>query len=245
MMRDLMDTKSISVLGLIPARAGSKGVPGKNIAPLAGIPLIAHTVRAAKGSRLLTDIMVSTDGEQIAEVCRKEGVAVPWLRPVELAGDLSKAQDVALHALQNTPNGKAYDYLMLLQPTAPFRSSEDIDESIRLAARHNAESVVSFVFEETRHPYYMYTYEAEKNGQPAKVMPFAQYEVGLPRQKFPPCVYRNGAIYLVRCDYFLRQHSFVSPDLVPYLMPPERSVNIDAREDLDFAEYLLSRKKSS
>lgn len=245
MMPDAKPSVPVSVLGLIPARAGSKGVPGKNIAPLAGIPLIAHTIRAAKGSRLLTDIMVSTDGEEIAEVCRKEGVDVPWLRPAELAGDLSKAQDVALHALNHTPGGKSYDYLMLLQPTAPFRSSEDIDESIRIAVRYRADSVVSFVFEETRHPYYMYTYEGEKEGRPASVRPFAQYEVGLPRQKFPPCVYRNGAIYLVKCDYLLRHQSFVSPNLIPYLMPPERSVNIDAREDLDYAEYVLSRKRNT
>ena len=231
-----------SVLGLIPARGGSKGFPGKNIAPLAGVPLIAHTVRAALGSRLLDEVIVSTDSEAIADACRAAGLAVPWLRPADLAGDRTKMQEVALHALAAHPRGDRFDYLLLLQPTAPLRTPGDIDAAIELAARFGADSVTSFTPVETHHPYYMYRYEPGSGGRPGRVDPFVEYEPGLPRQAFPRCVYRNGAIYLVRRTYLLAHRAFVAPGGIPYLMPPERSANIDTAEDLALAEFLLARR---
>lgn len=233
------------VLGLIPARGGSKGFPGKNLAPLAGLPLIAHTVRAARASRRLADVLVSTDSPAIADACRAAGAAVPWLRPPELAGDRTKMQEVALHALAAHPHGAEFDYLLLLQPTAPLRTAEDIDAAIDLAARHDADSVTSFMPVETHHPYYMYRYTPGGDGRPARVAPFVEYEPGLLRQDFPTCVYRNGAIYLVRRTWFLAHRAFVAPGGVPYLMPPERSANIDTAEDLALAEFLLSRRGAS
>lgn len=245
MTPDAHHLSDLSVLGLIPARGGSKGLPGKNIAPLAGIPLIAHTIRAAKASRLLSDVVVSTDSETIAEVCRGEGLKVPWLRPAEIAGDATRMQDVARHALEQHPDGDRFDYLLLLQPTAPLRTAEDIDAAIQLAVRYRPDSVISVVFESLHHPYYMYRYEpGEDEGRPA-ITPFVGYEPGLPRQEFPPCVYRNGAIYLVRRDYFLKANTFASPDAVPYVMPAERSANIDGADDLAYAEFLWSRRKDT
>lgn len=232
----------VSVLGLIPARGGSKGFPGKNIAPLAGIPLIAHTIRAARGSRRIDDLVLSTDSEAIAAAGRACGLEVPWLRPAEIAGDSTRMQEVVIHALAQHPRGDRFDYILLLQPTAPLRAVEDIDAAIELAVRHNADSVTSFTAVETHHPYYMYRYEPDRDGRPARATPFVDYEPGLPRQEFPRCVYRNGAIYLVRRAYFLARRAFVSPDGVPYLMPAERSVNIDTAEDLAYAEFLLSRR---
>ncbi len=231
----------ISVLGIIPARGGSKGLPGKNIASLGGIPLIAHTILAARQSKALTDVIVSTDSESIAEVARAYGLAVPWLRPPDLSGDAARVQDAVRHALQRHPQGERFDYLLLLQPTAPFRSAEDIDHAIRMAAQHAPDTVVSFVREETCHPYYMYYY-APGPGSP-QVRPFVRYEPGLPRQEFPPCVYRNGAIYLVRRGFFLEKNAFVSESCMPYLMPRERSLNIDTPDDLAYAEYLMARGK--
>ena len=231
-----------SVLGLIPARGGSKGFPGKNIAPLAGIPLIAHTVRAALACRGLDDVVVSTDSGAIADACRAAGAAVPWLRPAELAGDTTRMQDVALHALAMHPRGDRFDYLLLLQPTAPLRTPGDIDAAIDLAVRHGADSVTSFTPIETHHPYYMYRFEPGDPGRPARVTPFVDYEPGLPRQAFPKCVYRNGAIYLVRRTWLLDHRAFVAPGGIPYLMPPERSANIDSPEDLALAEFLLARR---
>lgn len=235
----------LSVLGIIPARGGSKGVPHKNVAPLGGMPLIAHTIRAARASRLLDDVVLSTDSQEIAAVAREYGLQVPWLRPAELAGDRARVQDAVLHLLDRYPAVGKMDYLLLLQPTAPFRKAEDIDNAICLAASYDADSVVSFAREESHHPYYMYRYEAEHDDEPARVYPFAEYEPGLPRQEFPPCVYRNGAIYLVRRTYFLDHNSFISDACVPYLMPPDRSVNVDSPDDLAYAEFLLSRNRGS
>jgi len=235
----------MSVLGLIPARGGSKGFPGKNLAQLAGAPLIVHTVRAAQHSRRLSDIVLSTDSEAIAEVCRACGLAVPWLRQPEIAGDTTRMQEVALDAIARHPRGDCFDYLLLLQPTAPLRTAEDIDAAIQLAEKYDANTVASFTAEESRHPYYMYRYTPETVDRAARVTPFAEYEPGLPRQAFPCCVYRNGAIYLVRRTWFLKHRAFVSSDCVPYLMPPERTSNIDSPRDLAYAEVLLSRRSST
>jgi CMP-N,N'-diacetyllegionaminic acid synthase len=243
-MNDVSDKiKPVKVLGIIPARGASKGVPRKNIAMLGGLPLIAHTIRAARDSALLDDIVVSTDDEEIANVARAHGLSVPWLRPPEMAGDRSRVQDAVHHALSRYPHAKEVDYLLLLQPTTPFRTGADIDEAIRLAIKHQADSVVSFVREESRHPYYMYYYASGDTWSPPSVKPFVRYEPGLPRQEFPPCVFRNGAIYLVKQSYFIIHNSFLSDDCIPYIMPPERSVNIDTPEDFLRAKFMLSQRE--
>ncbi len=233
---------SISVIGIIPARGGSKGVPRKNIAPLGGRPLIEYTIKASQESRLLTSCIVSTDDVEIAEVCRQSGANVPFLRPAELASDTAKAQDVALHALEHVTSDAPFDYVLLLQPTAPFRTGEDIDAAIRLAVEHDADSVVSFTPEETHHPYYMYFVEEGGGADLPTVRQAYEYELGTPRQQFPPAVYRNGAIYLTRASFLRERCSFISDDVIPYMMPASRSVNIDAQEDVLYAEFLLSRE---
>lgn len=230
---------SLSVLGVVPARGGSKGVPRKNIRELGGKPLIAHTLEAAQKAECLSRVVVSTDCVEIANVCEQLGADVPFLRPSEMASDTARVQDAVLHLLDQLD--EVYTHVLLLQPTAPFRRAEDIDDAIRLAQETDADSVVSFVREETRHPYYMYT--MDEAGDVPRVTPMFDYAVGTPRQEFPPVVYRNGAIYLTRTGYLRRERSFVSPDVVPFIMPEERSVNIDTEEDLLYADYLLSSGK--
>jgi len=228
-------------LGLIPARGGSQGIRKKNIAPLAGVPLITYTIDAALGSRLLTDFIVSTDDREIADVAAAAGAKVPFMRPSRLSGDSATAQETALHGLDTYSAGKTFDYLLLLQPTAPLRTAADIDGAIRLALRHEAASVVSFTREETHHPYYMYfVEEAGGEGAAPRMIPAFEYKVGTPRQDFPPAAYRNGAIYLTEIEYLRRKGSFVSEDVVPYFMPQSRSVNIDTEQDLLYSEFLLS-----
>jgi N-acylneuraminate cytidylyltransferase/CMP-N,N'-diacetyllegionaminic acid synthase len=228
-------------LGLIPARGGSRGIRKKNIAPLAGVPLITYTIRAALASRLLTDFIVSTDNREIADVAVTAGAKVPFMRPSDISGDAATAQEAALHALDAYAAGQDFDYVLLLQPTAPLRTAADIDGVIELARRHDATSVVSFTREETHHPYYMYFIEEgeTKDAVPRMIQAFS-YEVGTPRQDFPPAAYRNGAVYLTTVEHLRRRGSFVSADLVPYFMPQSRSVNIDTEQDLLYAEFLLS-----
>jgi CMP-N,N'-diacetyllegionaminic acid synthase len=233
---------SISVLGIIPARGGSKGISRKNIVPVGGKPLIAYTIAASQESQLLTACIVSTDDSGIADVCRQCGANVPFLRPSELASDTARAQDVVLHALEHLSPDAPYDYVLLLQPTAPFRTGADIDASIRLALAHDADSVVSFTQEETHHPYYMYFVdETSEFDTPSRVRQAYDYEVGTPRQQFPPAVYRNGAIYLTRVSFLREKGSFVSEDVVPYMMPASRSVNIDEPQDILYAEFLFAK----
>lgn len=227
------------VLAVIPARGGSKGVPGKNIRPVQGLPLIGWTIREALKSSRITELVCSTDSPEIAAVCEQCGLSVPELRPPELGADDTRTQDVILDLLTRTEG--SYDYLLLLQPTAPLRVVEDIDAAIALAEAHQANSVVSFCEAHSHHPYYMYQYS---EGDPAQVRQLMEYEMGTPRQEFPRMIYRNGAIYLVKLSWFLSAKSFVSDDVIPYLMPEERSVNLDAEEDFDFLEWKLSRNLS-
>jgi CMP-N-acetylneuraminic acid synthetase len=221
----------VRVLGLIPARGGSKGIRNKNIVALAGRPLIAWTVAAVRSSSLLDDCIVSTDSKEIAAAAVAAGAAAPFLRPPELAAADSTAQQVVAHALKAYDPGGSFDYVMLLQPTSPLRNAGDIDGAIGLARRHDAASVVSFTYEETHHPYYMYFVEAAgvPDGPPRMKQIF-DYRVGTPRQDFPPAAYRNGAVYLTRTEYFRREASLVSEDVVPWFMPPSRSINIDTPE---------------
>lgn len=203
--------------------------------------MIQWTIDAARQSELLDDFIVSTDDPEIADACRDLGANVPFLRPAELATDTATSQDTALHALATYKGEKAFDYLLLLQPTTPFRSSSDIDASISLAAQYSSTSVVSFTEIDTYHPYYMYfAEEPESSGSPPSVKQAFEYEVGTPRQAFPRALYRNGAIYLVRTDHLVKAHSFVCANVTPYLMPLERSINIDGKADLVYAEFLLA-----
>jgi N-acylneuraminate cytidylyltransferase len=225
------------VLGIIPARGGSKGVPGKNIRPLGGKPLLVWTLEAARAATAVDKIVCSTDSPEIAAIAEAHGLQVPFLRPAELAGDRSKVQDAVIDVLDRLDLHP--DYLLLLQPTTPFRSSADIDRAVELAREHDATSVVSFSRVETHHPYYMYHY----GESPLSVKPLFTYPPGTPRQEFPPIVYRNGAIYLVKTEWFLEHHAFVSPDVLPMLMPPEHSINVDTEEDFSLAEYTLSSNR--
>ncbi len=236
--------KTPQVLGLIPARGGSKSILKKNIIKIGGKPLVHYSIEAALASSLLTDFIVSTDCNEIAAACKEAGANVPFLRPKKLATDNARVQNTALHALDALDPDNRYDYLMLLQPTAPFRTADDIDNAIRMAVQYDADCVVSFMYIETYHPYYMYFVETPRNDNAAPCVKQAfDYEVGMPKQEFPKAAYRNGAIYLVKTSYFKSKHSFVSSDMVPYFMPMSRSVNIDDKNDLAWAEFLLSQKK--
>lgn len=223
----------MTVVALIPARGGSKGIPRKNIAPLAGRPLIAWTITAALASGRLQRVIVSTDDEEIAHVAREHGAEVPFLRPPELAGDESTAVDVALHALDalGTPGP---DALLLLQPTSPLRSATDICDAIDLAEQSQADAVIG-ICEATPHPYLARSLDAD-----GKLRNFSTVPPQLTRrQDYPPAYVLNGAIYLNRCASLRATRSFEPPGALGFIMPPERSIDIDAPLDLQIAESLL------
>jgi N-acylneuraminate cytidylyltransferase/CMP-N,N'-diacetyllegionaminic acid synthase len=228
--------KGKTILGLIPARGGSKGLPGKNIKPLLGKPLIAWTIEQALASKYLDRVVVSTDDKEIAEISKKYGAEVPFIRPKELASDKAQGIDVALHAidwLKKNDRRKQYDLLMLLQPTSPLSSTEDIDKTIELLFLKEAKAIVS-VCEVDHHPLWANTLPED-----GCMKDFIKREVRNKNRQELPVFYRlNGAIYLACCNYVKEQKSFFGEKTFAYIMPRERSIDIDNEIDFKLAEIL-------
>ena len=229
--------KGKNILGLIPARGGSKGLPRKNIKPLLGKPLIAWTIEEALASKYLDRLIVSTDDKEIAEISKKYGAEVPFIRPKELAEDNAKGIDVALHAidwLKKNDKQKQYDLLMLLQPTSPLRTTEDIDKAIELLFLKDAKAIVS-VCEVDHYPLWSNT--LPENGC---MKDFIRKEIMNKNRQELPIFYRlNGCIYLAYCSYLQKQRSFFGEKSFAYIMPKERSIDIDGEIDFRLAEILL------
>jgi len=226
------------VLGIIPARGGSKSVPRKNIAPLAGRPLIAFTIESALASNALADVVVSTDDALIADIAREYGALVPFIRPAELATDEAESIPVVLHALgemeklRETP----YDAVMLLQPTTPFRDATQICHAIEiLSTAPGADGVVSIVDVEGWHPLRMKRLIGDR------VVNYIDqgFEDMRPRQVLPRVYIRSGAIYLIRRGSLLRLCTLVGPYTLGLLIDDRSAVNIDTKLDFAVAEVLI------
>ncbi|MCC7109123.1 MAG: acylneuraminate cytidylyltransferase family protein [Deltaproteobacteria bacterium] len=232
------------VLGLITARAGSKGLPGKNLRPLQGLPLLAWTCEAARRATSLSRVILSTDGEDIAACGRACGVEVPFLRPAELAADKTPSIDVALHAVRwlRQHEGWDADVLVLLQPTSPLRTAQHINEAMALLGPE-VSTVVSVVRLPHRFsPYSVMRVEAGRlvDFVPGP-LPFDRFR----RQEHPAVFARNGPAVLVnRVPELERARSFYGPVVVPYEMDEPSSVDIDDAEDLQEAERRLAQKEA-
>ena len=229
------------ILAVIPARGGSKGVPRKNIRLVAGKPLITYTLEAALAVRHhLHRLIVSTDDAEIAEVARRYGADVPFMRPAELAGDRVPMIPVLQHAVQmvEAMDNIHLDWVLLLQPTAPFRTAEDIESALELAACGGCDSVISVVQVFAVHPILM------KRIENNRLLPFCiEEKEGTRRQDYqPPAYMRNGAIYLTRRAVLMEQNSVWGQVVRPYIMPEERSVSVDSELDLKLAELMLAER---
>lgn len=226
------------VLAVIPARGGSKGVPRKNIRPLCGKPMIAYTIETALAARhLFHRVVVSTDDEEIAGVARQYGAEVPFMRPAELAGDKVPTLPVLQHAARfvEAQDHLRLDWVMLLQPTDPLRTVEDLETTLRLGQQGECDSVISVVQVFAVHPILMKRIE---NG---RLLPFCiEEKEGTRRQDYqPPAYMRNGAIYLTRRDVLLDHNSIWGSVIRPYVMPPERSVSVDSELDMKMLEIVM------
>lgn len=229
----------MKILAIIPARGGSKGIPGKNIVELNGKPLIAYTILEAQKIIEFGRILVSTDSEKIKIISEKFGVEVPFLRPSHLADDHSRTVDSVIDVLETLEScfNEQYDYVCLLQPTSPLRTAADIKSCLKLAYEADGESVVSLVRVEEPHPYKMKRIE---NGAVKPFIPGTHSSV--PRQELPPAYELNGAVYIAQLEMLIRHKSFFSKNTIPYIMPAERSVNINHHQDLILAKALISKK---
>lgn len=224
------------VLAVIPARGGSQGVPRKNIRQLAGKPLIAWSLEHAAQSRYIDFTIVSTEDDEIAQVAREWGAAVPFTRPMQLASDTSTGDDVLCHAVENS--GGNYDYVVLLQPTSPLRTTADIDEAIELCINKTVVSVVS-VSEASKSPYWMY--QMDKNGE---LIPFFE-DVMTNRQQLPRSYALNGAVYVLEVASLLACKKILQKQALGYLMPAERSYDIDTEIDFLICDFLKGRTAPS
>lgn len=221
-----------SVLAIIPARGGSKGIKGKNIFSIEGKPLIAYTIEAACASEYIDTVIVSTDNQEIADVSKAYGAEVPFLRPAELASDYAKTIDAVLHAVYTLKEmGKEYDYLVLLQPTQPLRSAEDIDHAIILCDKE-MRGVVS-ISRVKDHPVLMRYMNAQ--GEMCKLL---ELNSTVRRQDMPDYYRVNGCVYVNPMSEVTGELSF-NDNPIPYIMPVERSVDIDGYEDIALVEYYL------
>lgn len=228
--------RGLSVLGIIPARTGSKGIPGKNITPLAGKPLLVYTVVAARKSRVFDYLLVSTDGEEIAQVARQAGADVPFMRPVELATDTAAGIDVLHHAMAwLSERGKTFDCVMYLQPTSPLRTGEDIVGALEVLVDRGADAVVS-VCQTEHHPWWSNT--LPEDGCMENFLP---PDIPTARQELPKYYRLNGAVYLARWDFIISRTTWFGPATYAYIMPRERSVDIDDPVNFVLAETLMVR----
>ena len=225
------------VLGLVPARGGSRGVPGKNIVPLGGRPLIAWTAAAAAGSAWLDRVVLSSDDPTILAAGRDAGLEVPFTRPADLARDDTPAMDVVLHALDALD--EPFDLLVLLQPTSPLRTAADIDACIERVVA-GAPCCVS-VTEPSHSPAWMFTLGG--GDRLDRLIP----EMALParRQELPPVFALNGAVYVAEVSWLRRTRSFIADGTVGYAMPADRSVDLDDGLDLALLEVLVQRRATS
>jgi len=226
----------MSIVAIIPARGGSKGIPRKNLAQIAGRPLIAYTIEAARKATSLDRVLVSTDDGEIANAARNLGVEAPFLRPPALADDTAPMMAVLEHALTWLESqGAAVEALVLLQPTSPLRRAEHIDEAVALFRLSSATSVVSVV--EVPHQFNPVSVMSISNGL---LQPFlGQGELITRRQDKPRVFARNGPAVLVCHPVTLKRGDLYGPCCVPYVMSEHDSIDIDEPDDLCAAEIAM------
>ena len=229
----------MSCLAIIPARGGSKRIPRKNIALVAGKPLIAWAIENAQQTKGVDRIVVSTDDLEIAEVSKKWGAEVPFIRPEEYARDETPGTDVILHAVRWLEENENYrpTSILLLQPTSPLREVEDIEKALELLNSGRTDSVVS-VCPVHQHPYWMKKLDAE-----GRMSPFVEVAKEIDRrQDLPPVYGLNGAIYLVTRDALMNGRSFYTPNTLATIMPEEHSLDMDTEWDLHVADLILKAR---
>lgn len=227
-----------NILAIIPARGGSKGLPGKNIKELNGKPLIAYTIEAASESKYIDRVVVSTDDMEIANISMSYGGEVPCLRPKELSNDMSPTIDCVIHMLDYLKTNQEYipEYVALLQCTSPLRNNRHLDEAIEKLKSTKKDAIVS-VCEAEVNPYWANVFEGDN------LEYFIEEGRKILRRQDLPKVYReNGAIYIIKTDVLIKEKTFEPRSLTGYIMSNESSIDIDTLIDFKFAEIIIKEK---
>jgi N-acylneuraminate cytidylyltransferase/CMP-N,N'-diacetyllegionaminic acid synthase len=224
------------MIAIIPARGGSKGLPGKNVRPLNGKPLIAYAIEEALKTKHIDRVIISTDDEEIAKVAVQYGAELPFMRPSELASDTAMAIDNYIYTIERLENegGKSIDSFVVLQPTSPLRIAADIDGAIEMFEQNKADSVISYCQE--AHPVTWHKY-LDNQGRFVDI-----FDANIKnRQDNRVSYYPNGAVYVFRTS-MIRERKYYTDKSYAYVMPRTRSVDIDFIEDFEYAEFLLKRR---
>lgn len=227
-----MNINKSKIIAIIPARGGSKGIPGKNVKALNGKPLINYTIENALKSKYLSMVFVSTDDHLIADISRNCGANIIE-RPDKLATDDSSTIDTIYHTIDTIKSDYNSDIVVLLQPTSPLRNVNDINAAIKLFLDMDCDSVISMC--KVEHPPYWYFKVDNDNLQPL----FGAEGLKMRRQELPDVYRPNGAIYISTIKNLYKNNGFYCDKIVPYIMPPERSVDIDEEIDFMLAELLI------
>ena len=226
------------MLAIIPARGGSKGLPGKNIKLLGGTPLICHTIKAALESNLIDRVIVSTESDEIASIAKNCGAEVPFMRSIDLASDTSMVMDSYLQVVDmiTKENSKPIESFVALLPTVPLRTSKDIDKAIQIFNDKNANSVISVV--EASAPVYWHR-SISKEGILENFLP--EFNAVKNRQELKKTYLPNGGIYVFRTEVLRSTREYYTNKTYPYIMPKERSADIDDNFDFEWARYLFKK----
>lgn len=231
----------MKILGIIPARGGSKGIPGKNIRMLGGRPLIYYAAHAARESGLVDRLLLTTDSDKIAEVGKTLGIEVPFIRPSHLAQDDTPMFPVIEHALQFVENeGWAHDIILLLQPTAPLRSPEHIRAAVNILTETKCDAVASVV-DVPQH----YAPDFVLKLEDGKLKPFLEGGIKTRRQDVRPAYSRDGTIYAFWRDVFINKQNIYGDDCRPLLIPRDESCNLDTIEDWREVEQMVKDRSQS
>ena len=225
------------ILAVVTARGGSKGLPGKNIRPMHGKPLIQWTIKSAQNSKYLDKLFISTDSREIADVCEKAGAPVPELRPEELAQDKSSSMDVLVYTIELLEKqGEKYDYLILLEPTSPLRKEQDIDQMIELAVDNpEADGVISVGRVHLEHP--SIVKKIDENGF---ICPYFEHvPTFYQRQEEDAAYFPYGVGYLVRVDRFKETHAVYMEKMMPYYIDRWQNYEIDDIYDFECIEKIM------
>ena len=231
--------KGKRILAIIPARGGSKGLPGKNIRELCGKPLIAWSIEHAQKSKYVDEIFISTDSREIADVAEKYGAPCPELRPAELARDTAPSSEFIVYTLNKMKNeNKPFDYFILLEPTSPLRDVEDVDKSIEmLIDNHEGESCVGVAMSGTIHPAFMVV--KSENGFLKTLMPD---DSTLRRQDLPDVYFFEGSVYVSNVEAYLQKRNFYHDKTIPYVVPEWKSHEVDDFVDFTIIEAIMKLK---
>lgn len=224
------------MIAIIPARGGSKGLPNKNIKRFCGIPLISHTIRTAKKSGSVTRLIVSTDSEEIADIARQEGAEVPFMRPDYLATDDALALDTYIYTSDRLmqSEGLEIDSFMVLQPTSPLRTKDDIDAAVAIYTQSNADSLISVC----EAPYPMEWLRYIDNLGVLREYNTNSIQYIKNRQDYKKSYVPNGAIFIFKYQFLKVTRNYYSNNTYPYVMAREKSIDIDNPIDFLFAEFL-------